>query len=131
MTDDLENKLNELLGLKKQLEEITAEKQKEVTFSVLERYKKEARFNLIRFWVKIVLGLVYLTAGIIGVIFCLHATVNDIPQGTYQVLMLLIGILGFGVVIVGRLQFDTIRSKLAILQEIKQFELRITELLKK
>ncbi len=131
MTEELEKKLNELLGLKKQLEEITEEKQKAIASSVFERYKKEARFNLIRFWVKIALGLAYFTIGMIGVIVCLHAIANDVPQGTYQGLMLFIGIIGFGIVIVGRLQFDTIRSKLSILQELKQFELRITEMLKK
>ncbi len=131
MTEELENKLNELLGLKKQLEEITEEKKKTVTASVIGQYKKETRFNLIRFWGKLVLGLVLFLVGWIGVVIGIHTYVNGIPQGTYQIFLLFIGILGFGIIIIARLQFDIIKTKLSILQEMKEFELRITEMLKK
>ena len=45
MTEELEQKLNELLGLKKLLEEATDEKQKTVTTPVVNKYRKKAILN--------------------------------------------------------------------------------------
>jgi hypothetical protein len=124
MTEELEKKLNELLGLKKQLEEITEEKKKAATSEVLERYKKEARLSLIRCRVGLGIGLalyiVYLTLA-----FSIYN--ND----TIKFVCIGIAILGLAVPMVAKLGLRISQSKLSILQEMKQFELRITEMLKK
>ena len=128
----MEKKLNELLGLKKQLEEITEEKQKTATTSVLEQYKKEARSARIRCWIGLALGFVFIQLGVIG--FCSTKLVVmgfDIT-GPSKFIFGAIGLfLGIIIPMVAKLALRISQSKLAILQELKQFELRMTELLKK
>jgi len=65
MTEELEQKLNELLGLKKQLEEATEEKQKAFSAAVLEQYKREGRYSRIRFWAGVGIGWVLVMYGTI------------------------------------------------------------------
>lgn len=124
MTEELEKKLNELLGLKKQLEEITEEKKKAVTSEVLEQYKKEARLSLIRYRVAFGIGLAQY---IVFVVLALRIYNND----TLKFVFIGIAVLGLGIPMVAKLGLRISQSKLAILQEIKQFELRINEMLKK
>ena len=66
MTEELEKKLNELLGLKKQMEEATAQQHKVNTLSVLEKYKKEAKRSHIRKLVGFFMGIVFLFLGAVG-----------------------------------------------------------------
>ena len=119
---ELEKKLNELLGLKKQLEEMTEEKQKTITSSVVERYKKEARFDLIRCCVLVAIG----------------GTMVALGMGTYQHTHDLIYIdcstiiiAGLLLVLVAKVCWLIRQSKLTILREMKQFELRIMDSIKK
>jgi hypothetical protein len=120
MTEELEAKLNELLGLKKHLDDAVREKQNAALASVLEQYRKEARSSTIRLWVGIVLGVVLVELGVIGI----HST------GPGQYLLCGFGILGLYLPIAAKLGFTIKQSKLAVLYEIKQLELRMTELLK-
>ena len=122
MTEELEKKLNELLGLKKQLEEITEEKQKTVTASIIGRYKKEAGLASIRFWVAVALGYSLVIFGLIIYVHTHDLIYIDCPT---------IIIAGLGLMVFAKLCWLIRKSKLSILQEIKQFELRITEMLKK
>ncbi len=122
MTEELEKKLNELLGLKKQLEEATEEKKKAFTLSVTERYRKESRFNLIRCGVLIVLGWGMIMFGTI--IYIQHSDVVYIDCPT----IIIVGLL---LIVIAKLAWLIRQSKLTILQEMKQFELRIMEMLKK
>ena len=122
MTEDLEKKLNELLGLKKQLEEITEEKQKTVTASVIGRYKKEARFSLIRFLVAVATGWGMV---VFGTIIFFHTT--DVVYINCPTII----IAGLILMLVAKVCWLIRKSKLSILQEMKEFELRITEMLKK
>jgi hypothetical protein len=122
MTEEMEKKLNELLGLKKQLEEITEEKKKAVTSEVFEQYKKEARLGLIRYRVAFGIGLAQY---IVFVVLALSIYNND----TLKFVFIGIAILGLGVPMVAKLGLRISQSKLSILQEMKQFEMRITELL--
>ncbi|MHC4284900.1 MAG: hypothetical protein ACYSWZ_18310 [Planctomycetota bacterium] len=103
MTEELEQKLNELLGLKKQLEEITEGKQKTVASSVVKKYKKKTILNWVFFWLTFMLGMAFISFGLIVILILTFA----------------------------RMLFRIRQNKLAILQEMKQFELRITEMLKK
>jgi hypothetical protein len=105
MTEELEQKLNELLGLKKQLEEITEGKQATVASSVVRKYKKRTILNWVFFLLTFVLGMAFISFGLI-------------------VLQLTDGVLYID-------SPTCMQNKLAILQEMKQFELRITEMLKK
>jgi uncharacterized protein with PQ loop repeat len=122
MTEELEKKLNELLGLKKQLEEITEEKKKAFTSSVVERYKKEARLTSIRFWVAFALGYSLVIFGLIIYVRTHDLIYIDCPT---------IIIAGLGLMVFAKLGLLIRKSKLSVLQELKQFELRITEMLKK
>lgn len=122
MTEEMEQKLTELLGLKKQLEEITEEKRQKVTSSVLERYRKEARLSLIRFCVAAALGWGMVVFGTI--IFVKHTDVVYISCPTVIIAGLLF-------MLVAKVSWLIRQSKLTILQEMKEFELRIMEMLKK
>lgn len=132
MTEELEKKLNELLGLKKQLEEATEEQRKINTSYVLEQYKKEARSARIRFWVGIVIGFVFIELGVIG--FCSTKLIVmgiDVTGPSKFIFGAIGAFLGIIIPITASLGLRIRQSKLAILQEMKQFELRITEMLKK
>lgn len=108
--------------MKKQLEEVTEEKQKTVTLSVVKKYKKKAILNWVFFWFNFVLGMAFVTFGLI------------VLQVTDQVLYIDYStciIVGLLILTVAKMLFLIRQSKLTILQEMKQFELRITEMLKK
>ena len=133
MTEELEKKLNELLGLKKQMEEATAEQRKKNTLSVLEQYKKEARRARIRFLIGFVMSIVFLWFGALGlgstkVIIMGHDITGTPAQYAMGGTFMLIGVFITSLTVLA----SVIRqSKLTILVELKQFELRITEMLKK
>jgi hypothetical protein len=132
MTEELEQKLNELLGLKKQLEEIAEAKQKDKTSPVLEQYKKEARSARIRFWVGIAIGIVFVELGVMALTATeLRVMGYDVLTGPFKFVLIGVGILGLYIPLAAKLAYRISQSKLTILQEMKQFELRITEILKK
>ena len=132
MTEELEKKLNELLGLKKQLEEATEERKKIAAASALEQYKKEARNSRIRFWFGIVIGFVFIELGVIGFCSTKLMVMGVNLAGPSKFIFGAIGmLLGIVVPIAAKLGLRISQSKLAILQEMKQFELRMRELLTK
>ena len=122
MTEELEKKLNELLGLKKLLEEATDEKQKTVTTLVVKKYRKKAILNWVFFWLSYVLGMTFIVYGVI--VYQLNHDVVYIDCPT-------IIIAGLLLMLVAKVCWLIRKSKLTILQEMKQFELRIMEKLKK
>ena len=122
MTEELEKKLNELLGLKKLLDEVTEEKQKTVTASVVKKYKKKTILNWIFFWLTFVLGMALISFGLI---------VLQITDGVLYIDCQTCIIVGLLILTFARMLFRIRQNKLAILQEMKQFELRIMEKLKK
>ena len=133
MTEELEKKLDELLGFKKQMEEATSEQRKKHTLSVLEKYKKEERRAGIRSRIALILGMVFLWLGAAGLgstkIIIMGHDISGTPSqyalgGTFM----LFGVFLISLTLLGAV----IRvSKLQILAELKQFELRLTEMLKK
>lgn len=122
MTEELEKKLNELFGLKKLLEEVTEEKQKTVTAPVVKKYKKKTILNWVFFWLTFVLGMAFISFGLI---------VLQLTDGVLYIDCHTCIIVGLLILIFARMLFRIRQNKLAILQEMKQFELRITEMLKK
>ena len=122
MTEELEKKLNELLGLKKLLEQVTEEKQKTVTAPVIKKYKKKTILNWIFFWLTFVLGMTFVSFGLI---------VIQLTDGVLYIDCQTCIIVGLLILIFARMLFRIRQNKLAILQEMKQFELRIMETLKK
>jgi hypothetical protein len=119
MTEDMEKKLNELLGLKKQLEELTSAKEKSNVTSVFE--EKLRKTNLYFYiWFAVSFGITLY--GIAGLFM---------NTGKYQIISLFWAVLGFEGTILMKLWYHTTTTKLSILQEMKQMELRITELLQK
>jgi hypothetical protein len=67
------------------------------------------------------MGIIFIWLGIIGI----HST------GPIKFFLIGLGILGLYVPLAAKLGFRIVQSKLAILQEMKQFEMRMTEMLKK
>ncbi len=122
MTEELEKKLNELLGLKKLLEEVTEEKQKTVTAPVVKKYKKKTILNWVFFWLTFVLGMAFVSFGLI---------VLQLTDGVLYIDCHTCIIVGLLILTFARMLFRIRQNKLVILQEMKQFELRITEMLKK
>lgn len=122
MTEELEKKLNELLGLKKLLEQVTEEKQKTVTAPVVKKYKKKTILNWVFFWLTFVLGMAFVSFGLI---------VLQLTDGVLYIDSNTCIIVGLLILTFARMLFRIRQNKLAILQEMKQFELRITEILKK
>lgn len=122
MTEELEQKLTELLALKKQLEEITEEKQKTVASSVFKKYKKKNILNWVFFWLTFALGMVFISFGLI---------VIQLTEGVLYIDSPACIIVGLLILVFARMLFRIRQNKLEILQEMKQFELRITETLKK
>lgn len=122
MTEELEKKLNELLGLKKQLEEVTEEKQKTVTSSVVKKYKRKAILNWVFFWLNFVLGMAFVAFGLI---------VLQITDGVLYIDCPTCIVVGLLILVFAKIRFSIIQSKLSILQEMKEFELRITQMPKK
>jgi hypothetical protein len=122
MTEELEKKLDELLGLKKQLEEMTAEKSKDITSSVLRQYKKKLRSNFIRFCVAVAIGFIICSFG-----WLIYTRTTDVVYIRCPIIMSA----GIGLIVFAKLCWLIRQSKLSILQEMKEFELRIMEMLKK
>ena len=123
MSEELENKINdELLGMKKHIKEITEEKQKATTSLVNEQYKEEARFNFFLFLVPASIGLLMVIFGII-VYVQIHDVVN-IDCSTIIVAGLLL-------ILYSIMLWVIRRNRLTFSHELKQLELRMTEMLKK
>ncbi len=118
MTEELEKKLNELLGLKKQLEEITANKKKSDTSLEFERKKRKTK---IIFYIYLAIFTGTAIYGIKG----MQENTNN------QFIALFIAIVGFVSTVLMKMWYHTVTTMLIILQEMKEFELRITEMLKK
>ena len=124
MTEEMEKKLNELLGLKKQVEEMMEGKRNSAISETIEKYDKEIRAGVIRYYVGIAIGLAqYLVFVVLGM-----GTYNN---DTLKFIFIGIGLVGLGVPMVAKLGLLIKIGKLSILKEMKQFELRITDLLKK
>jgi hypothetical protein len=119
MTEELEKKLNELLGLKKQLEEITANKKKSDAASEFEEKNRKTK---VYFYIYLAISVGILLFGITGM---------EMNTGKYQIIALFTAIVGFESTVLMKMWYHTITTKLSILREMKEFELRITEMLKK
>jgi len=119
MTEELEKKLNELLGLKKQIEELTEDKRKFDVSSVFERKKRKTK---VFFYIWFAVTLAIMLFGMAGLFM---------NTGKYQIISLFYAILGFEGNVLIKMWYHTIATRLAILQEMKQFEIRIMEMLKK
>ena len=123
MTEELENKLNELLGMKKQIEELYTDN-KIGEYEILLKFEKQGRMSKIKYIVNVA---AFLFMGVIGY-FMLY---NTAPSSSSQTEALII-IIGACVLFSGgEIKHHNTKNKLAILKEIKQFELRLTEMLKK
>jgi len=119
MTEELEKKLNDLLGLKKQIEELATDKKKtDITSTFDERNRK----TKVYFYIYFTVSLGIMLFGIFGIYM---------NTGKYQIMSLFYAILGFEGTVLMKMWFHTMSSKLSILQEMKHMELRITELLQK
>ena len=122
MTEELEDKLNELLGMKKQIDELTAEK-KISDDSLLQEYKRQSTISKIFY--NIFAGSSTLFV-IIGLIMLFISPSVKTQIGSLSTIILAAAI-GLG----AELKHHETKIKLSILQEMKQLELRLTEILKK
>ena len=118
MTEELEKKLNELLGLKKQIEELAVDKRKFDASSVFEGKKRKTK---VYFYICFAVTLGIMLFGMVGIFM---------NTGKYQIISLFYAVLGFESNVLIKMWYHTITTRLVILQEMKQFELRITAMLK-
>ncbi len=124
MTEELEKKLNELLGLKEQLEAITAGKHEGGSPSLVKRYKIRVLLTWAFYGLNVLIGAAFVMLGGWGleVTGGEHGGINlDAPA------CIIVGLL---ILVFGKMFFLIRRNRLSIMQEMKQFELRITEMLK-
>jgi len=119
MTEEIEQKLNELLGMRKQLEELTTEKRKSEALASFEEKKKIIRHL---YWIFFVISCGFLFYGLTGLYM---------NTGKYQIISLFFAVLGYETSVLLKLWYHTTQSRLLILEEMKQFELRMTEMLAK
>jgi hypothetical protein len=119
MTEELEQKLNELLGMKKQLDELTSDKKKADTTSEFEQRNRKTK---IYYYVYLAIAVVITLLGIMGI---------QENADEYKLFALFMAIVGFETTVLMKMWYHTVTTKLSILQEMKQLELRLTELLKK
>jgi cation transport ATPase len=120
MTEELEKKLGELLGMKKQLEELTTEKRKSDALTTFAEKKKKVK---IYFWVWWVFSMIVLLLGVANIFG------NNTLE--FQLFSLFVALAGYEMSVLIKLWFHTINSRLLILEEMKQFEIRMTALLEK
>jgi hypothetical protein len=119
MTDDLERKLDELLGMKKQLDKLTADTQKS---SVTSTFDEERRKLLRRFWFWCGISTLIAATGLVAMMQ---------TDGRLQAFWLFLAIDGSLNVVLIKLWYHAMASKLTILQEMKQLELRMTMMLER
>jgi hypothetical protein len=119
MTEDMEKKLNELLGLKKQIEELTTDKKKS---DIASTFDERSRKTKVCFYIFFAVSLGIMLYGMFGIYM---------NTGKYQIMSLFYAILGYESTVLMKMWIHTMSSKLSILQEMKQMELRITDLLQK
>ena len=133
MDQELEKKLNELLGFKKQMEEATAEQQKINALSMVEKYKKEAKRAPIRSLMALAISFVFIMFGATGlgsseIVIMGHDISGTPTQYALGGIFMMLGFLLVSITLLGSI----IRAaKLQILMELKKLELRLTEMLKK
>lgn len=120
MTEELERKLNELLGMKKQLEELKADKKKTDAVSEFETKSRKAK-TILYIYLIICVGITLV--GVVGI--------QKNTGIANQFMALFMAIVGFEGTVLMKLWFHVTQARLTVLQEMKQFELRITEMLKK
>jgi len=132
MTQELEQKLNELLGMKKQLEELTTEKKKATTKVVLGQYKTKYRLNLILFIIKALFGWALIVFGLILLqLIDAKTAERGLPPYVLNISPETIIIAGLIIMIVAKQGWRITQSKLTVLQELKQTELRILDAIEK
>jgi hypothetical protein len=119
MSEELEKKLSELLGMKKQLEELTSEKRKSEALTTFAGKRKQ--MNIV-FWIYLAIFVVIAIGGITGI---------ETETGSEQIFSLFVALLGCEGAIFIKMWYHTTRSRLLILEEMKQFEIRMTALLEK
>ncbi len=121
MTEELEKKLNELLGLKEQLEAITAGQHEPDSSLVVKRYKIRLMLNWGFYGLSTALAIAFVTVGLVGLQLTDGVLSLDPPTCI---------IVGLIILQFAKMFFLIRRNRLSVLQEMKQFELRITEMLK-
>jgi len=119
MSEELEQKLNELLGMKKQLEEFTAEKKKTETASIFEEKRKKIKNY---FYIYLGISVLITLGGLAGI---------EGNPDKYKLVALFMAIVGFESTVLMKLWYHNKFNLIAILEELKQTELRILEAIEK
>ena len=119
MSEELEQKLNELLGMKKQLEEFTSEKKKNETATVFEEKRGKIKKY---FYIYLGIAVLITLAGVAGI---------EGNADKYRLVALFMAIVGFESTVLMKLWYHNKISMIAILEELKKTEFRILEVLEK
>lgn len=121
MTQELEQKLNELLGMKKQIEELTTENRKTNTDDVLGQYKEKYRLNLILFIIKALFGWALIVFGLILLqLIDAKTAERGLPPYVVNISPETIIIAGLVIMIVAKIGWRITRTELRILAAIEK-----------
>ncbi|MBM4102917.1 MAG: hypothetical protein FJ263_02550 [Planctomycetes bacterium] len=104
--------------MKKQLEEFTAEKKKTETVSIFEEKKKIKNYFYIYFGISVLITL----GGVAGI---------EGNADKYKLIALFMAIVGFESTVLMKLWYHNKFNLIAIMEELKQTELRILEAIEK
>jgi hypothetical protein len=116
MNIDIENKLNELLKMKDDLDELKSENIKN---QIIENHDNKMKKVKIIFYVWLAVSIALMIAGMYGI---------EHNSDKYKFLALFIALVGFNSTILMKLWYWIANTKLAVLQELKLLQVQIAKL---
>ena len=116
MNNEVESKLNELLKMKEDLDELKSERKQQETIDEFDKKQKKLRCH---FWIWLVACTAFEVCGIVGLF---------LNTGRYQVISLFWALVGFNSTILLKIWYHTMHTKISILQELKKTQIQIAEL---
>lgn len=114
MSDNIENKLNELLKMKDDVDELKSLRKQQETIDDFEKKQKQLK---IYYYVWLALGLFIFLGGMSGL---------EHNSEKYRLNALVIAMVGLNLVIMIKLWYFIKDTKLSLLQELKQLRLQMT-----
>lgn len=114
MSDNIENKLNELLKMKDDVDELKSLRKQQETIDDFEKKQKQLK---IYYYVWVAVGVIIFLGGMSGL---------EHNSEKYRLNALVMAIVGLNLVIMIKLWYFIKDTKLSLLQELKQLRLQLT-----
>jgi len=114
MNDNIESKLNELLKMKDDLDELKSRRKQQET---IDDFEKKQRQLKIYYWIWVAVGLFIFLGGMSGL---------EHNSEKYRLNALVMALVGLNLVVMIKLWYFIKDTKLSLLQELKQLRLQLT-----